>query len=175
MTEDGGTTVVTVLACIDGSRYTAGVCDYAARAALRLGVGVELLHAIDRHPGGDEPIDRSGAMTIDMAEETLEEFARLNEARSRLLQGKGRSMLDQAAARVRLAGADPVQERLVIGGLIDRLREHEADARLIVIGKRGAGERRWRRARTFRCRGLRHRDRQRRVPGVRDRRQGLGR
>jgi nucleotide-binding universal stress UspA family protein len=131
---------MTVLACIDGSRYAVSVCSYAARAALRLGVGVELLHAIDRPLEGGEAIDRSGRMTVDMAEATLEEFARLSEERSRLAQAQGRLILDQAASWVRAAGVETVRERLVFGGLVDNLRDHEFDARLIVVGKRGEAE-----------------------------------
>lgn len=130
---------MTVLACIDGSRYTASVCDYAARAARRLGVGVELLHAIERHPG-EEMVDLSGVMTADMTETTIEEFTRINEARSRIEQHQGRLILDQAAARIRAAGFEPVRERLVFGELVDSIREHEAGVRLIVIGKRGESE-----------------------------------
>lgn len=132
---------MTVLACIDGSRHTAGVCDYAARAALRLGSGVEVLLALDRQPI-DEPIDRSGLMTADMAEETLEEYARLNEERRRLDQQHGRAVLDHAAERIRALGVEPVQERLVFGGIGDAVRDHEAGASLVVMGRRGAAEHR---------------------------------
>ncbi len=131
---------MTVLACIDGSRYTMSVCDYAARAALRLGTGVELLHALDRPPGVELPIDRSGVMTADMADEALEEYARLGEAQRRLDRERGRLVLDRAAARVREAGVAQVQERLILGGLLDGLRDHEADARLVVMGRRGTAE-----------------------------------
>jgi nucleotide-binding universal stress UspA family protein len=129
---------MTVLACVDGSRYAAVVCDYAARAALRLGDEVEVLHAIQRRPGSEE-IDLSGAMTADMTETALEEFSRLHEARSRLEQQQGRLVLDQAASRIRAAGVDAVRQRLVFGELVDSIRGHDAGVRLIVIGKRGEG------------------------------------
>lgn len=128
---------MTVLACIDGSHHMPSVCDYAARAARRLGVGVVLLHAIERPPADAEMIDRSAVMTVDMTDTALEEFTRLNETRGRLVQERGRLILDQAAARVRAAGVVEVQERLVFGELVDSLREHEQGARLIVMGKRG--------------------------------------
>ena len=133
---------MTVLACVDGSRYTTSVCAYAARAALRLGVGVgvEVLHAIDRQDGDHNVVDRSGRMEPDMAETALEAFARLNEARSRLLQEQGRLVLDHAAGLIRAAGVAEVRERLEFGGLVDALREHEDGARLIVLGKRGTAE-----------------------------------
>lgn len=130
---------MTVLACVDGSRYTESVCAYAARAALRIEVGVDVLHAIDRPEGGGA-VDRSGRMTLGMAETALQEIVRLNEERSRLLQAEGRVVLDHAAGLVRAAGVETVRERLEFGGLVDALLEHEAGARLIVLGKRGTNE-----------------------------------
>jgi nucleotide-binding universal stress UspA family protein len=127
---------MTVLACVDGSRYAPIVCEYAARAAIRLDDEVELLHAIQRH-SGSEVVDLSGVMTADMTDSALEEFSRLNETRSRLEQQQGRLILDQAAARVRAAGVESVRQRLVFGELVDSIRGHDAGVRLIVIGKRG--------------------------------------
>jgi nucleotide-binding universal stress UspA family protein len=127
---------MTVLARVDGSRYAPIVCEYAARAAIRLDDEVELLHAIQRHPGS-EVVDLSGVMTADMTDSALEEFSRLNETRSRLEQQQGRRILDQAAARVREAGVESVRQRLVFGELVDSIRGHDAGVRLIVIGKRG--------------------------------------
>jgi nucleotide-binding universal stress UspA family protein len=131
---------MTVLACVDGSRYTASVCEYAARAALRMDTGVELLHAITRPADREALLDLSGVMTVDMTEEALEEFTRVHEASSRLAQTMGRRVLDDAAARVRAAGVAAVQERLVFGELVDSLAEYAAGVRLIVMGKRGASE-----------------------------------
>jgi nucleotide-binding universal stress UspA family protein len=131
---------MTVLACVDGSRYTASVCAYAARAALRLGTGVELLHAIARPADREALRDLSGVMTVDMTEEALEEFTRVHEASSRLAQTLGRRVLDDGAERVRAAGVAAVQERLVFGELVDSLANHDAGVRLIVMGKRGTSE-----------------------------------
>lgn len=129
---------MTILACIDSSRYSERVSDYAARAALRLEAPVVLLHAIERQPG-DEVTDRSGLMTIDMADHTLAEFARINEQRSRLAQQAARLLLDQAAARIRAAGVEEIQERVVFGSIVDTVKTYADDARLIIVGRRGEG------------------------------------
>lgn len=131
---------MTILACVDGSRYTASVCEYAARAALRMGTGVVLLHAIARPSDREALLDLSGVMTVDMTEEALEEFTRVHEASSRLAQTLGRRVLDDAAARVRAAGAEDIQERLVFAELVDSLDDYDAGVRLIVMGKRGTSE-----------------------------------
>ena len=129
-----------VLACLDGSRYTASICDFAVRTARRLGVGVELLHVIDRLPESRTPADYSGHMTSDMAESLLEEYTELDAQHARQMQQQARAMLDEAAERVRASGVASVQERLVYGTLVDQLSEHERNARLVVIGKRGESE-----------------------------------
>jgi nucleotide-binding universal stress UspA family protein len=131
---------MTVLACVDGSRYTASVCAYAARAARRLDTGIALLHAIARPADREALLDRSGVMTVDMTEEALEEFTRVHEASSRLAQTMGRRVLEDAEERVRAAGVISVRERLVFGELVDSLAEYDAGVRLIVMGKRGASE-----------------------------------
>lgn len=132
---------MTVLACIDRSRYAAAVCEYSARAALRLSTDVELLHVIARESGvGDEtPIDRSGRMTFDMADATLEEFARLNETRRRLEQERAHRWLDLAATRVRDAGVATVRQRVAFGSLVDQLHQYPQN-RLVVLGRRGESE-----------------------------------
>lgn len=131
---------MTILACVDGSRYTISVCEYAARAALRTGTGVVVLHAIARPSDREALLDLSGVMTVDMTEEALEEFTRVHEASNRLAQTLGRRVLDNAAARVRAAGVADVQERLVFGELVDSLDDYDAGVRLIVMGKRGTSE-----------------------------------
>lgn len=131
---------MTVLACIDGSRFTASVCDYAVRAARRIGGGVTLLHAIERAPGYTETIDRSGVMTANMADETLEAYTRLNEERRRLEQEQGHLLLDQAGDRVRAGGVEIDEKRLVFGSLVDGVRDFDAEARFVVVGKRGQAE-----------------------------------
>jgi nucleotide-binding universal stress UspA family protein len=129
---------MTILACIDSSRYSKSVSAYAARAALRLKTGVDLLHAIERHPGEDV-VDRSGLITIDMADNTLSELARINEERSRIAQQAARLLLDHAAEQIRAAGVAEVRERVVFGSLIDALKTQSEHARLIIVGRRGEG------------------------------------
>lgn len=130
-----------VLACIDSSRYAVSVCDHAAWAAQRLDVPVELLHVLERHAA--DPViapDRSGRLGVDSREALLQQLVDLDERRNRLSQEAGRHLLDEAAARVRAGGIDDIHLRLVHGELVDHIHDHEADARLIVVGRRGEAE-----------------------------------
>lgn len=130
-----------VLACIDSSRYAVSVCDHAAWAASRLGEPVELLHVLERH-ATDPAIapDRSGRLGVDSREALLRQLVELDEQRNRLAQEAGRHLLDEAAARVRAGGVERVIQRLAHGELVDHIPQHEADARLVVIGRRGEAE-----------------------------------
>lgn len=132
-----------VLACIDSSRYAVSVCDHAAWAANQLKVPVELLHVLER-PSADPSIspDRSGRLGVDSRETLLKELAELDEQRNRLSQEAGRHLLDEAAERVRAGGVEHVLQRLAHGELVDHIHDHETDARLIVIGRRGEAEHR---------------------------------
>lgn len=132
-----------VLACIDSSRYAVSVCDHAAWAANQMKVPVELLHVLER-PSADPSIspDRSGRLGVDSRETLLKELAELDEQRNRLSQEAGRHLLDEAAERVRAGGVEHVLQRLAHGELVDHIHDHETDARLIVIGRRGEAEHR---------------------------------
>lgn len=131
---------MTILACIDGSRYAPAVCAYAARVARRLGAGITVLHAIEPADQAPTWTDRSGLMTANMTEATLERFTRLNEERNRIAQEHGRALLDQAAEQVRGHGATVDRELLVFGSLVDAIHEHDAGARFVVLGRRGEAE-----------------------------------
>jgi len=132
---------MTVLACIDRSRFSESVCDHAAWAATRLQTPVELLHVIEHYPDL-LPLDHSGRLGIDTGEELLRELSQIDEEHNRLARESGRQLLDVAARRVHDSGVAKVTQRLGHGKLAEELRDHHANARLIVIGKRGESRQR---------------------------------
>lgn len=125
-----------VLACIDASQYGASVCDHAAWAATQLKADVQLLHVLDRAPDA-VPTDGSGSIGLGASEQLLDSLAKLDEDRGRLRLERGRAILAQAEKRVRNQGVAGVTTLLRHGGLVDTVHEFEADARLVVLGKRG--------------------------------------
>lgn len=126
-----------ILACTDGSIYSESIIDHAAWAAGRLGgAGVRVLHVLPRTPA-EAPVDRSGALGLDRSEELLKELAALDEARGKLALRRGRAILEAAEARLRAAGVQNVTVTQRHGALVDTVLEMEADADLLVIGKRG--------------------------------------
>ena len=127
-----------ILACVDSSAYAASVCDLAAWAAGRLDLPIELLHVVQRKDVVAQRHDLSGAIGLGVKAELLEELTRLDEADARVQVERGRLLLAAAEERVRASGAARVEVLHRHGGIVETILERENDARLVVIGKRGA-------------------------------------
>lgn len=125
-----------IVALVDGSAYSASVCDHAAWLSGRTGAPVELIHVLGRREAPERP-DLSGAIALGARTALLEELAELDARRAKLAGHRGRAILEDARAILDKAGVAEVTTRLRHGGLIEALAEVEADARVIMIGKRG--------------------------------------
>ncbi|MDZ4135488.1 MAG: universal stress protein, partial [Paracoccaceae bacterium] len=80
-----------IIAFVDGSIYSASVCDHAAWISQRTGAPVELLHVLGRREGA-EKTDLSGSIRLGARTALLEELAALDEARSKLVAHRGRAI-----------------------------------------------------------------------------------
>lgn len=127
-----------VLACIDASSYADSVCDLAAWGAKRLGQPVELLHVVQRKDAVAARGDLSGAIGLGVKSSLMEELVQLEAADARLQVERGRALLAAAEKRLRDAGVADVRTLHRHGGIVETILEREEDARVVVIGKRGA-------------------------------------
>lgn len=125
-----------IVALVDGSIYSASVCDHAAWIASRTGAPVELIHVLGRREASDTH-DHSGAIALGARTALLEELAALDAQRARLISHRGRAILDDAQALLEKAGVTEVTTRLRHGDIVEAVADAEADARVILIGKRG--------------------------------------
>ena len=125
-----------IIALVDGSIYSASVCDHAAWIAGRTGAAVELLHVLGRREGA-EAQDLSGAIRLGARSALLEELAELDAQRARLVAHRGRAILEDARAILDRAGVNEITTRLRHGDLIETVTAVEDGADLILIGKRG--------------------------------------
>ncbi|MFN3846616.1 MAG: universal stress protein, partial [Paracoccaceae bacterium] len=73
-----------IIALVDGSIYSASVCDHAAWVSARTGAAVELLHVLGRREGADKQ-DLSGAIRLGARTALMEELAELDAQRSKLI------------------------------------------------------------------------------------------
>ncbi|MFN6951448.1 MAG: universal stress protein [Albidovulum sp.] len=126
-----------VLSCLDGSVYADSVTDHAAWAALKLKAPVELLHVLGRRDVSTASPDLSGSIAADAQQHLLAELAALDADRAKLVQKRGRLILDAARERLVAAGVADVTISLRHGDLLEAITEREPDAALVVIGKRG--------------------------------------
>lgn len=126
-----------LIAFVDGSVYSQSVCDHAAWVSGRTGAAVELHHVLGRREAGSERANLSGNITLGARTALLEELTDLDAQRAKLSQKIGRAILDDARARLEEGGVKDVAVRLRSGDIVDTVTETEADAGLIVIGKRG--------------------------------------
>lgn len=127
-----------IIAMVDGSLYSASVCELAAWIAGRTGASVELLHVLGRREAV-EGGDLSGSIRLGARTALLEELAALDEQRAKLVTHRGRAILEDAQAIIERGGVVEVTSRLRHGDLVETVAEQEAEASLIVIGKRGDG------------------------------------
>ncbi len=126
-----------ILAFLDGSKYSQSVCDHAAWIAVRGGASLELLHVLGRREGNSETSDLSGSIGLGARTALLEELAELDGQKARLVNKRGRAILDDATDRVRAAGVEKVSATLRNGQFIRTMQTFETAADLLVIGKRG--------------------------------------
>ena len=127
-----------VIACVDQSAYADTITDHAAWAALRMGAPLELLHVIDRHPETALSSDHSGAISPDAQQALLTRLSQEDEARVRAAREQGRLFLNRLRERALAAGVPVVDMRQRLGRLEETLQDVQAEARLVVMGRRGA-------------------------------------
>jgi nucleotide-binding universal stress UspA family protein len=125
----------TIVTLVDGSLYSRSVCDNAAWIASRTSAAVELMHVLGRrHPTG--PTNLSGSISLGARSALLEELATHDEQAAKLAQRRGRAILEDAQTHL-AEGGITATSRLRLGDLLEEVAEREADADMIVIGKRG--------------------------------------
>jgi nucleotide-binding universal stress UspA family protein len=125
-----------IIALVDGSFYSESVCHHAAWIASRTGAPVELIHVLGRREA-PETRDLSGSIRLGARSALLEELAELDAQRAKLVTHRGRAILEDARAIVDRDGVADVTTRLRHGDVVEAISEIEAEARVIVIGKRG--------------------------------------
>lgn len=125
-----------IVALVDGSTYSASVCEHAVWVSGRTGASVELIHVLGRREAPERP-DLSGAIALGARTALLEELAELDAQRSRLVNHRGRAILEDAHTILQAACVAQITTRLRQGDLIDAVAEAETDASLLMIGKHG--------------------------------------
>ncbi len=127
-----------ILACIDASSYSASVTEHAAWAAGRLEASVEILHVIQRKDAVSARHDLSGAVGLGAKSSLLEELVQIEETEAKHARERGKIMLAAAREHLLEAGVAAVETTHRHGGTVETIIEREADADVVILGKRGA-------------------------------------
>ncbi|MCC5902488.1 MAG: universal stress protein [Halomonas sp.] len=126
-----------VLAAIDGSQFSEGVCDYAAWASVALSAPLSFVHVVDNHSQVPDEQNLSGNLHFGARERLMKELSELDEQRAKVNREQGKLMLEAAKARAAEGGVNDPVTRQLNGTLVETLVELEKDIRLLVVGKRG--------------------------------------
>ena len=127
-----------ILACTDGSLYATSVYDHAAWAARQMeGASIHVLHMLNPHHEAPAKADYSGSMGVGARSALLNELVELEASRAKIAQKRGQAILEDASAHLKAAGVDKVVAEQWHGKLSDEISKYEAEADLVVIGKRG--------------------------------------
>ncbi|BBI52800.1 hypothetical protein HORIV_52210 [Vreelandella olivaria] len=114
-----------VLAAIDGSQFSEGVCDYAAWASLAMNAPLTFVHVVDNHSEVPEEQNLSGNLRFGARERLMKELSELDEQRAKVNREQGKLMLEAAKARALEEGvSDPITRQLN-GTLVETLVELE--------------------------------------------------
>lgn len=124
-----------IIALVDGSDYSESVCHHAGWIAGRIGASVDLYHVLGRREGTNG--DLSGNLRLGARTKIMADLAELDAQRAKLAQAQGRAILDDAKALIEGDGVAAVTPHLRNGDIVETVTSQEADADLIVIGKRG--------------------------------------
>lgn len=128
----------TILACIDASIYATSIIDYSAWAAKKLEAEIEILHIIQRKDAVAARHDLSGAVGLGAKSALMDELVKIDETEGKLAQEQGRALLAAAKSHLESTGLTGFKLTHRHGGIVETIVEREADADLLVIGKRGA-------------------------------------
>lgn len=127
-----------ILACTDGSLYSPSVYDHAAWASQQMsGASVHVIHMLNPHHETPATTNYSGCIGLGSRKALLDELVELEGATAKIAQKRGQAILEDATTYLQTAGVQQVVADQWHGKLSDEIANYEANADLVVIGKRG--------------------------------------
>ncbi|MBE0514704.1 universal stress protein [Sulfurimonas sp.] len=127
-----------VFACVDGSKYSEAVCDYALHIAKELSLTLVLLNTIE-HPNASSVTNLSGNLTLGERDALLDELSDEDAHKNRDTINNGKDLLKELRERVTSKGYTDVIISQRHGTLYENLKELEDKLRVVVFGFSGMG------------------------------------
>lgn len=127
-----------VFACVDGSKYSEAVCDYALHIAKELDLTLVLLNTIE-HPNASSVTNLSGNLTLGERDVLLDELSDEDAQKNRETINHGKEVLKELRERVTDKGYSNVTISQRHGTLYENLKELEPKLRVVIFGFSGMG------------------------------------
>jgi len=127
-----------ILLCTDGSTFSQSSYHYATWLAPRLDAHVNVLHITDiRSQKVVSTGNLSGSIGIDASRELLDKLVNLEHEKAKINHQRAKLILEEAKHFFEAEGIQNVNLIHETGFLVDSFHEFEAQADLIILGKRG--------------------------------------
>lgn len=127
-----------ILLCTDGSLFSQSSYQYAAWLATRLAATVDVIYVTDaRRQAATETRNLSGSIGFGASEALLNQLVALEHEKAKLEHQRAKLILQDAQQVLASKGVEAVKLIHETGFLVDCLHEFEAQADLIILGKRG--------------------------------------
>lgn len=125
-----------IFACINGTPFSESVCDYSVWLSDKFSVKIKLFHSID-HSSQEVAPDLSGNIGFDARDELMKELVEIEHERGRLLQRRGKIILERAKNRVERRGGTDPKLCLQNGGMVENLKALQDKMEIVVMGRYG--------------------------------------
>ncbi len=127
-----------ILLCTDGSSYSQVSYEYCAWLAMYMDVEIEVLYVTDlRKEKAVQTQDFSGSIGIDSYQQLLDDLVELERDRAKINQKQAKYILEKAESFLSSREINNIKLTHETGFLVDLLPNFEANADLIILGKRG--------------------------------------
>jgi len=130
-------TIKTILLCSDGSAFSEGIYRYGAWFARRFQSTAKVLFVTDIRQKVVSTGNLSGSLGLGASEQLMNELVNLEYEKAKLSKKRARLILQNADQILKEEGVSDVELLNPTGFLVDCFRDFEADADMVVLGKRG--------------------------------------
>ncbi|MCK9491879.1 MAG: universal stress protein [Sulfurimonas sp.] len=127
-----------IFACVDGSKFSEAVCDYALEIAEQLKLPLVLLNTIE-HPNISSITNLSGNLILGEREDLLEDLSEEDAVKNKETRTKGKELLSSLKAKVLTKGYTNVITLQRHGTLYENLKDFEDKLRVVLFGVSGMG------------------------------------
>ncbi len=125
-----------ILCCINGFKPSEAVIDYGSWLSKKTNITLKLFHAIDTQNHTNDA-DLSGSIGLGAREDLLEEFVNTEHEQNKLLQKRGKLILEAGQERAKNNGVSEVDQCLRKGKVVENIMELKDKISVAVIGRYG--------------------------------------